>query len=452
MTLTKTLIDFIVETEFKDFSNKIIEATKKLLIDTIGVALAGSGAAGVEPTVNLVRQWGGKAESTIWVFGDKLPSIHTAFLNSMMAHALDFDDTHGNIGIHAGSSVIPTALAMAECVQDLNGRDLIASIVLGVEVASRLGLSILEQDKGWHLSATCGTFASSAVAGKLLGLDREKMWNALGIAYSQTSGTLQPVIDGALTKRMQPGFAARSGILSAFFARNGLTGPKDFLEGRYGFFKLYQSDMFDSYALTEKLGSTFEILNLATKPYPCCRLAHAAIDAILGIMEESSFSLEEVDKIDVYGSQAMKELCGKPFQIGVNSEVDAQFSLPYIMTSVISRKRIEIEDFSRESVRDPSLAQHTKKVNIIVSPDISTRFAARVEVRMKNGNTLSKRIDTPKGQPDNPMSWEECVEKFNRCSTYAVKPLNRDHLNKFIQKVKSLEDITHVAELVQFLI
>ncbi len=190
MSLTSTVIDFIVETDFKDLSKEVVEATKKLFIDTTGVALAGSRAAGIEATLNLLRKWGGRAESTVWVFGDRLPSLHTALINSMMAHALDFDDTHGEVAIHSGASVIPTALAMAESDRQVSGKDLITAIVVGVEVASKLGLSILEQYKGWHLSATCGTFASSAVAGKLLGLDHQRMGNALGIAYTQASGTL----------------------------------------------------------------------------------------------------------------------------------------------------------------------------------------------------------------------------------------------------------------------
>jgi len=341
---------------------------------------------------------------------------------------------------------------MAECVQGVKGQDLIASIVVGVEIASRLGLSLREPDKGWHLTTTCGTFASAAVAGKLLRLNREEIWNALGIAYSQASGTLQTVVDGALTKRLQPGLAARAGILSAFLARNGITGSRDFLEGKYGFFRLYHADGYDDRVLTRNLGSSYEILNSSIKPYPCCRCAHAPIDAILDIVEESPLSLEEIDKVDVYGSQAMKDLCGKPFEVGKDGQVDAQFSLQYLMVAAISRKRVDIEDFSREAVQDIRLAPHTKKVNVIVSPDISTRFASRVEVRKKDGNVLSKRVDFPKGQPENPMGWEECVEKFKRCSAYAVKSLNQDHLNAFIQKVRSLEEMDRAADLVHFLV
>lgn len=452
MSLTDELIDFLIETDFENLPKDVVEGTKKLLIDTVGVALAGSVSTGIEPTINLFRQWGGKTESTVWVFGDRLPSVHTAFVNSMMAHALDFDDTHEKVAIHAGAAVVPTALAMAECIGKLDGKDLIASIVLGVEVASRLGLAILEQDKGWHLSGTCGAFSSAAVAGKLLGLNREEMRNALGIAYTQASGTNQSGIDGALTKRMSPGFGARSGVLSAFLAKSGLTGPIDFLEGKYGFFKLYQSDNYDPSAITKSLGSTFEILTLATKPYPCCRLAHGAIDAVLALIEESHLILDEVEQIIVYGSQALKELCGKPFEAGERSEIDAQFSLSYLLISAILRGRVDIENFSQTAVRDPTLIPHIGKVHIIVSPDIPNRWAAQVEVKKKDGNVLAKRVDTPKGQPENPMGLKECEEKFRHCSTFAIKPLNRESLDQFLQGVKSLEDNANVKELVRLLV
>jgi 2-methylcitrate dehydratase PrpD len=451
MGLTGTVIDFIVETDFKDLSKEVVEATKKLFIDTTGVALAGSRAAGIEVTLNLLRKWGGRAESTVWVFGDKLPSLHAALMNSMMSHALDFDDTHGKLAIHAGASVIPTALAMAECTKQVSGKDLITAIVIGVEIASKLGLSILEQDKGWHLSATCGTFASSAVAGKLLGLDRQRMGNALGIGYTQASGTLQSAIDGSLTKRMQPGFGARSGILSALLAREGITGPENFFEGPYGFFKLYQDDRYDPQVLIKKMGIPFEIMNLATKPYPCCRLAHSPLDALFIMLKESDLDLEEVETIDVYGSQAMKTLCGKPFRVGEDSEIDAQFSLPYIMVSAIEKKAVDIENFSREAVHNSLLAPHTKKINVIVSDDVSSRWSARVVVKKKNGQIFSKIVDAPKGQPENPMSWEECVEKFNRCSMVAAKPLNQERLKQFIQGVEDLENIDSVQELIQLL-
>jgi 2-methylcitrate dehydratase PrpD len=451
VSLTSTVIDFIIETDYSDLPQEAVEATKKLFIDTAGVALAGSSAAGVEATLHLLRKWGGSPESTVWVFGDKLPSLHAALINCMMAHALDYDECHGEVPIHSLAPVLPTALAMAECDETVTGRELITAIVVGAEVASKLGLSIIERDKGWHLSATCGVFACAAVAGKLLKLDRQQMRNALGIGYTQAAGTQQSTVDGALTKRMQPGFSARSGIFSALLAQDGITGPEHFFEGPFGFFNLYQDGRYDAQVLLNKMGAPFEIVNIATKPYPCCRLAHSPLDVLFALLKESDLRLDEVETIDVHGSQAMKKLCGKPFRVGQENEIDAAFSLPFIMASAIERKVIDMDSFSREAAQSSALAPHTGKVSVIGSDDVPSRWSTRVVIRKKNGQVLSGSLDSPKGQPDNPMSWEECVEKFNRCAMAAAKPFNQDRLMQFVRGVEDLENTNSAKNLVPLL-
>jgi 2-methylcitrate dehydratase PrpD len=137
--------------------------------------------------------------------------------------------------------------------------------------------------------------------------------------------------------------------------------------------------------------------------------------------------------------------------VGVSSAIDAQFSLPYILVSAIARKVVGIENFSREAVQNPLLAPHTRKVNLFVPPDIRGRFAARVEIKRKGGGLLTERVDTPKGQPENPMSWEECVEKFNRCSMVAAKTLDQERLKQFIRGVEDLENTDSVEKLIQLL-
>jgi 2-methylcitrate dehydratase PrpD len=452
MSITSDLVDFIVALHFKELSPEAVQSTKKVVVDTIGVTLAGSSAAGVGPAVELAGEWGGKPESTVLVYGNRLPVFQSAFVNSMMAHALDFDDIHAKVAIHASCSVVPTALAVSECLGGFSGKELITAIVLGVEVASRLGLSILEQERGWHLSAVCGTVANAAVTGKLLGLDSQKMLDALGISYSQASGTLQSLIDGTLTKRMQPGFAARAGVISAYLAGKGLTGPDNFLDGKFGLFKLFFSNHCSPEAINTQLGADFEINKLGSKPYPCCRLAHTAIDAILKLIDQEAFSLEEIQAIYVYGSEAMNTMCGKPYTVSENSEIDAQFSLQYLLVLAILNREIRIEDFSKEAVRNPAITSQTDKVKVQVSQEIKDRWGAIVKVEKKDGKVLTARVDIPKGQPENPMQWGEYVDKFNSCGRYATRPLDQTNLGQFIQGIETLESIENVNDLIQCLI
>ncbi len=447
MSLTKDLIEFIVALDYDDLNSAAVDATRKIVIDTTAAALAGSAAAGVRPVYELTKAWGGAPESSVLVYGNRLPVFQSAFLNSMMAHALDFDDIHATVAVHASCSVVPTALAMSECLKGVGGRDFVTAVVLGIEIASRLGMTIIEQERGWHLSAVCGALANAAVAGKLMRLGGDEMRHALGIAYSQSSGTLQSLIDGTLTKRMQPGFAAKSGVVSAFLAKSGLTGPDGFLEGTYGFFKLYFSGRCRPDALTQGLGRDFEVNHIGSKPYPCCRLAHTAIDATLDLLAENEFSLDEVSAIDVEGSAAMHTMCGKPYQVSASSEIDAQFSLQYLLILTLLKGRIAIDDFSPAAVRDPAIIRHTAKVSVGISPDIHNRWGTNVVVKTTDGRTLSKRVDIPRGQPENPMSWDEYVDKFKTCSSYAAKPLRPENIDLFIQHVQSLERMDDVATL-----
>ena len=277
------------------------------------------------------------------------------------------------------------------------------------------------------------------------------MINAMGIAYSQASGTLQAQIDGSLAKRMQPGFAARSGILSAYLARNGLTGPANFLDGKFGLFNLFFGGNCDPKAITDNLAAHFEIDHLGAKPYPCCLLAHAAIDAVLSLLEEEKFLLDDVQQVQVFGSSAMNTLCGKPYTINASSEIDAQFSIQYLLISAILKKRIHIDNFTSEAVRDPTVIAQTDKVKIHVSPEIKNRWGAIVKVEMKDGRVLSKRVDIPKGQPENPMNWDEYVEKFRTCADYAARPLKPEHLDQWINEVGTLESVKNVGGLAQLL-
>jgi len=251
---------------------------------------------------------------------------------------------------------------------------------------------------------------------------------------------------------MQPGLAARAGILSAYLARDGLTGPVHFLEGKFGLFRLYFADRCNPEAITDQLGSRFEIDHLGSKPYPCCRLSHTAIDALLDLLAAEEFSLEEVEKIEVQGSSAMNTMCGKPYRISASSEIDAQFSLQYLLVTAIQKRWIRIDDFSAEAVRSPGVVGQAEKVQIQVSPEIKNRWGAIVRVKKKDGKVLSRRVDIPKGQPENPMTWDEYVKKFKTCADYAARALQKENLDKWVQQVENLELVANTNGLAHLLI
>jgi 2-methylcitrate dehydratase PrpD len=228
----------------QDLSASVIAAAKVNIFDTLACAAAGSSAPAVVETRELAVQWGGAPQAMILAFGDKVPAHHAAWVNGTMAHACDYDDTHDAAVLHAGVSVVPAALAAAELRGGAQGADFIVGVAAGLETICRLGVAtrigIIES--GFIYTPLFGHFAATVAAGRVLGLDAAQMMNALGIVYSLVAGNHQVTRDGALTKRMQPGFAAQSALLSVQLAQRNVRGAQATFEGADGFLRVYLRD------------------------------------------------------------------------------------------------------------------------------------------------------------------------------------------------------------------
>jgi 2-methylcitrate dehydratase PrpD len=260
----------IVHTRFEDIPPDAMDNTKRDILDTIGCALAGSSAPGTMEMRGLMNEWGGKPEATVVVYGDKIPSLNAALVNGAMAHARDFDDTYDRGLVHAGVSTVPAAFAIAERMGTVSGKELITACALGQDMLLRMVASVTEWND-FHATAIHGSFGATAAAGKLLGLDEETMISAFGIAYAQASGNVQAIHDGVLTKRLQAGHAARTGVFSALLAQRGFTGARGSLEGQAGFFNVFYGGNYQREELFADLGKRFEGSRLGFKPYPSAR-------------------------------------------------------------------------------------------------------------------------------------------------------------------------------------
>ena len=444
----KPIVNNIVQLRFEDIPKDVIDSATLFILDTIGTALAGSTAPGVPAVIDMLRYNGGKKESTIWSFGDRIPAEAAAFANGVMAHARDFDDTHDAAIVHANTSVLPAALAISEDIHK-TGKELLTAVVLGVDLACRMGLAAPSLG-GWIHSSTLGYFGSTAAACKLAGCSEEQITNAMGIVYSQVAGNSQCLIEGALTKRMQPAFGARAGVFSTRLAERGVTGPSRPLEGKYGFFNLYQQGNYSRERLLSNLGTHFEGINLSMKPYPCCRCTHAPIDTILDIIREEPIQEENVDAITVYVPPVVMDFVGKPFEIGPSPQVSAQFSIPYTVATCIIKKDIFIEDFADETVVNSPVTELARRIRVVEVPDVENPKAfvpIMMEINLKDGQTITREAHNIKGSPDNPMTTEEVVNKFRKCNRYAHRQLPSDNIETLIDLVLSLDRIEDVAIL-----
>jgi 2-methylcitrate dehydratase PrpD len=450
MDIVTELIKHIVNTQFEDLPHDVIEEEKKFIIDSLGVAIAGSSAPGCKEIVDLIKEWGGKPEATIIAYGDKVASPWAAFANSTMMHALDFDDTLDESALHAHVSVLPTALAMAELRGGVTGKEFINAVVLGVDLVCRLGLAT-RRPLSWIRTSTCGSFGSAATAAKVLSFDNEKMLRALGIVYSQTSGNAQCLIDGGLVKRMQPAFSAQAGVISALLAHKGITGPRDILEGSYGFFNLYEGGDYDREKILTGLGKQFEGTKLSIKPYPSCRMTHASIDAAIAVRKENGLEASEIEEIVVYVSKMVYDMVGSPFAIRKSPQVDAQFSIPYTVAAGILRGDVFLKDFEEVFIRDPQALKLAEKVKVIMDPGLPERDMSAVTLVVKTRqNVYGKKVNKVKGSPSNPMSTDECIEKFKKCLSYRRKPISQGKLDEILDGLVNLELIKDIKALTNF--
>jgi 2-methylcitrate dehydratase PrpD len=436
----------VAAARFEDLPAATVAATKRDLLDSLACALGGSGAAGIPELLKLLRHWGGREEAPLLLVGGRLPAPAAAMVHGAMGHALDFDDTFDRGGsIHPGVSVFATALATADMIGHMPGRDVVLAAALGLDVSCRIALAATV-DRGWHRTAAIGIFGATAVAGKVLGLSPGQMHHALGIAYSQAAGNRQCIVDGALTKRLQAGQAASSGLTAALLARDGFTGADGVFAGKFGFFELYQPNGYDLAPLTADLGAAWRGDGVSFKPYPCGRPQHAAIDAAIALHQ--ALGLADGAAIEDVVVTADAALIGENFAGAAHKRrptqiVQAQFALPFLLAIGLLRGRIGIADVA--DFDDPDLLALAARIK--GEPGTGK---LRITVRRTDGRAETREAGTPLGAPENPLSESARAAKLRDCAAHAVRPIAAkivDQIADFVATLERQEDATELTRL-----
>ena len=440
------------KTEFDDLPQRVVDETKKQILDILGVAIGGFSQRGAKELRELVLEWGGKEESSVIGTSIKVPVPNAAHANATMAHCLDYDDVHEKAVMHSGVVIIPTCLAMAEFKGHFSGRDLITSVALGVDMMCRLALATTPGkspvELGWHLTTLFGFLGVAGTAARILGLDEEGIINAIGIGYHQSCGNGQTVKDGALTKRLGPGFAVKGGITSALLAEKGITGAHNALEGQWGLYNLYMHGDYGPDILREDLGRRFEGMNVAIKPYPCCRGIHPAIDAALAIKNENNLKKEDIKEIVIYVTDAHYSLLCSPEDAKCNprNPVDAQFSIPWGVATAIANNHVTLDDYTETAIKNDTVKEITRKIRVEIDNGLrrpDKMEPTGIEITTSEGRNYSKVVEHPLGSLERPMTLEDCSRKFRDCA----KRLGDEKTNRIIEMVGRLDELSDVDEL-----
>ncbi len=441
------LANHVATTQFADLPPATVTATKRDLQDTLGCALGGSGAPGIPELLRLYRSWAGAAQAGLLLVGGRLPAPQAAFIHGAMAHALDFDDTYDRGGsIHPGASVLGAALATADLLGTVSGRDLILAATLGLDVSNRIALAATV-DRGWHRTAAIGVFGATAVAGKLLKLTAAQLHHAFGIALSQAAGSRQCILDGALTKRLQAGHAAQAGMIAALLAADGITGGDGIFAGRFGFFELYQPGGYDLTRLTAELGGAFRGDEVSFKPYPCGRPLHAAIDAAIALHHSLDLNASNIGDVTVTGDPRLivDYFNGAPQKRRPTQIVEAQFALPCLIANGLLYGRVGIDEVARFD--DPAVLALAARMQ--GEPGEPT---TAITVRRSDGRHARQVTAIPLGAPENPLSDAQQIAKFRDCAAHAVRPVASGTLDAVLGELASLEHAPDARRLAALLI
>jgi 2-methylcitrate dehydratase PrpD len=455
MSIAAEIASNIVATSFERFGDEVVERARSRVIDVIGCILAGVNASGCPEILSLLKEWGGKKESTVLGLGGKLPVHNAALINSVAARSYDFDPTGALVGdtnthAHISGTTVPAAFAVAEQCE-ASGKELLTALILGEDLASRVAAaSLLSINSGWDSTGTVNVFGAAAVAGRLWGLDEAQMLNALGIAINQMSGTSQNILDFAHTFKLPQGLAAQSGIFGAALAKKGFTAPKDALTGKHGYFALYcRSYKLDH--LTNRLGESF-YAGGTCKPYPCSRMSHAAIECTLALVSNHAIAPEEIDEIVVSVTPTAKSFAvGQPFRIGKVPQVNAAFSLQYTVASALLRKKVELEHFTEDYIRDPRIMSIVNRIRLVPTLSPDKPLGAIVKIKTKQGKEYEKGINEPRGgDTRRPLTNAEKREKFMKNAAFS-KTVTKEKAEKALAMLGRLEELDNVSRIIKLL-
>lgn len=452
MLITQQFAEFIYDTTYDSLTDEVKSIAKERILDTIGSALAGyAGWDYREQFIEACRNLGAGEFSIIGSDKKEFPLARVAMINSTFAHAIELDDGHKNAGVHAGAVIVPTALAVGESI-GASGEEIITAVVIGYEIVYRIATSMspYQIKKGFHPSGNCDTYGAMAVAGKLLGLNKEQLANGMGMAGLYSAGLMEATVSGQQSKCVQVGNAAFNGMTAAYMAQAGLEGTTTIFEGKTGVFNA-QSENVDIEIVCKDLGKAFLIKDTYSKLYPTCRHSQPAIEAVLDLVTENSFGYDEVEKVIVGTHQVAYDLTGKIKEPKNSGE--AKFSLAYGVALALHEHGVGVAHLDEKYRNDEINIELASIVEINVDPDVQAvypgRRGAKVEIMLKDGRSFKRECFDLKGSPTNPVGIEEIINKFKSNATGVISDVNAEQLLENISNLEKVKNVTSITELLK---
>jgi 2-methylcitrate dehydratase PrpD len=447
-TESEKLGRFALDLRLEDVPADVLTLAKEHLLDALGIALPSSRFDFGESILKGAQALGGGSQATAIGSGTKLPAASAALVNGVLAHGLDFDDTHIGAVYHATSPALAAALAAGEA-NNATGAEVLAAFTAALEIGCRLATvgAGAFHDRAFHPTSLCGTFAAAAVAGRLAKVDHETMTWALGLCGSQASGILER--GTSWLKRLHPGWAAHCGLSAMALARAGFTGPNTVFEGHRGFYASHIQRVPTGADLpSHDLGRTWQTLGIALKPYPCCHFIHGFVDAALALRDK--VDLDQVERIDCPLTPGLHKMVAEPRArcITPANAYQAMFSVQYVTAAALVRGRVDLATFFDDALDAPDVLAVAARTYCVADPasDYPVHFPGEVVVHLKDGRTLGVRKPTSLGTPETPLPRAAIEEKFLKNATRAIA---RPTADKIIAAVYDIEKAGSLSTLMK---
>ena len=446
--LTTTLAAWARRVRFADLPQDVVDASKLRILDVVGLALAGADTPFGRATRAAAVALSPPGPCGIFGRGERVGVATAAFANGACAQALEYDDTHNESIVHMSSPAVAAALALSETTP-VSGQDLIAAIAVGNEISCRVGSVSPGQfhRRGFHPTGLFAPFGVTYLASRLLDLDAARMAEAAGICGSFASGILECWVDGTHPKFLHPGWAAQSGITAAYLAREGMTGPAQVLEGRFGLFASHLQDpgvARDFDRVTAALGTQWDSRNSSLKPFPAAHVIHPYLDALLRVRTAHAITPSEIERIDVPVAAFIVPIVCEPVaeKFAPASDSHGRVSLQYSLAEAMHAGRLGRDAYAPASLRDPDILALARRVQYHVDPEFPGpgRFKGAVHVTLRDGRTLSDVEEYNRGSAENPMTYAEIRGKFDENAGSFLSQAARDRLAEAIGRIERLPD------------
>jgi len=437
--VTRILARYVVESRFESIPAATRHHATRTFVNWLGCAIGGSHHEGMDIALAALAPMAGAAQASVLGRSERLDILHAALLNGISSHMFDFDDTHLKTVIHPAGPVCSAILALAEH-RPVSGEDFVHALVLGVEVECRIGNSVYPNhyDTGWHITGTAGVMGAAAACGRLLGLNEQQMVWALGIAATQSSGLRE--MFGTMCKPFHPGNAAKNGLMSALLAEKNFTSSNRGIEAPRGFAHVL-STKFDPAEIIDGLGKTFEIDLNTYKPFACGIVIHPIIDACVQLRNEHALTGDEIESALAKVHPLVLELTGKKTP---QTGLEGKFSVYHSAAAGFIYGAAGEREYSDAVVRDAKVVALRDKVTAVVDATMH-EDQTLVEVKLKDGRTLSKYVEAAIGSLKRPQTDADLEAKFRGLAEDVLPKAQVDKVLGLAWKVGALASAGDVA-------